>query len=58
MGKNPVKAIGWGGRQRRVTGDQYDFFSIEFVYDNGVRAHCAARQINGCTNRKGLEYKV
>jgi len=58
MGKNPVKAIGWGGRQRRVTGDQYDFFSIEYVYDNGVRAHCAARQINGCTNRKGLEYKV
>ncbi len=52
MGKNPVKAIGWGGRQRRVTGDQYDFFSVEYVYDNGVRAHCAARQINGCTNRK------
>ncbi|HKI90612.1 MAG TPA: Gfo/Idh/MocA family oxidoreductase [Draconibacterium sp.] len=52
MGKNPVKAIGWGGRQRRVTGDQYDFFSIEYVYDNGMRAHCAARQINGCTNRK------
>ena len=52
MGQNPVKAIGWGGRQRRVTGDQYDFFSIEYVYDNGMRAHCAARQINGCTNRK------
>ncbi len=52
MGKNPVRATGWGGRQRRVTGDQYDFFSIEYVYDNGVRTHCAARQINGCTNRK------
>jgi len=52
MDKNPVKAIGWGGRQRRVTGDQYDFFSVEYVYDNGVRTHCAARQINGCTNRK------
>lgn len=52
MGKNPVSAIGWGGRQRRVTGDQYDFFSIEYVYDNGIRTHCAARQINGCTNRK------
>ncbi len=52
MGKNPVKAMGWGGRQRRVTGDQYDFFSIEYVYDNGVRTHCAARQINGCTNSK------
>ena len=52
MNQNPVKAIGWGGRQRRVTGDQYDFFSIEYVYENGMRAHCAARQINGCTNRK------
>jgi len=52
MNQNPVKAIGWGGRQRRVSGDQYDFFSIEYVYDNGVRTHCAARQINGCTNRK------
>lgn len=52
MGKPPVKAIGWGGRQRRVSGDQYDFFSIDYVYENGVRAHCAARQINGCSNLK------
>ncbi len=52
VGKNPVKAIGWGGRQRRMTGDQYDFFSVEYVYDNGMRTHCAARQINGCSNQK------
>ncbi len=52
MGQNPVRAIGWGGRQRRISGDQYDFFSIEYVYENGMRAHCAARQINGCSNRK------
>ena len=50
LGKNPVKAMGWGGRQRRVTGDQYDFFSIEYVYDNGMQTHCAARQITGCSN--------
>jgi myo-inositol 2-dehydrogenase/D-chiro-inositol 1-dehydrogenase len=50
IGKNPVKAIGWGGRQRRITGDQYDFFSIEYVYDNGMHTHCAARQITGCSN--------
>lgn len=48
--KTPVKAIGWGGRQRRVTGDQYDFFSIEYLYDNGMHTHCAARQITGCSN--------
>jgi len=50
VGKNPVKAIGWGGRQRRITGDQYDFFSIEYIYDNGMHTHCAARQITGCSN--------
>jgi len=50
IGKYPVKAIGWGGRQRRVTGDQYDFFSIEYIYDNGMHTHCAARQISGCSN--------
>jgi predicted dehydrogenase len=50
LGKNPVKAIGWGGRQRRITGDQYDFFSIEYIYDNGMHTHCAARQITGCSN--------
>jgi len=50
LGKNPVKAIGWGGRQRRVTGDQYDFFSVEYIYDNGMHTHCAARQITGCSN--------
>jgi predicted dehydrogenase len=50
IGKNPVKAIGWGGRQRRITGDQYDFFSVEYVYDNGMHTHCAARQISGCSN--------
>ena len=46
----PVKAIGWGGRQRRITGDQYDFFSIEYEYANGMHTHCAARQISGCSN--------
>jgi len=50
LGKNPVKAMGWGGRQRRVTGDQYDFFSVEYSYDNGMHTHCAARQITGCSN--------
>ena len=50
LGKYPVKAMGWGGRQRRITGDQYDFFSIEYIYDNGMHTHCAARQITGCSN--------
>lgn len=50
--ENPIKASGWGGRQRRVTGDQYDFFSIDYLYESGMRTHCAARQIDGCSNGK------
>lgn len=49
-GKMPVKTTGYGGRQRRVTGDQYDFFSVCYEYDNGTRQQCSARQINGCSN--------
>ena len=50
VGQMPTRAIGWGGRQRRVSGDQYDFFSVEYVYENGMHTHCAARQISGCSN--------
>jgi len=50
-GKIPVRANGYGGRHRRVTGDQFDFFSIDYIYDNNLHAHCATRQINGCSNR-------
>ena len=46
LGKNPERAIGYGGRHRRVTGDQYDFFSIDFDYGNGVSSHSMCRQID------------
>lgn len=49
-GKYPVKATGFGSRQRRVTGDQYDNFSIDFVFENGMHMHSMCRQINGCVN--------
>ncbi|MDH6311490.1 myo-inositol 2-dehydrogenase/D-chiro-inositol 1-dehydrogenase [Parabacteroides sp. PFB2-10] len=49
-GRKPVRAEATGGRQRRVTGDQYDFFSIEYLFENGIRAHCTSRQIGGCDN--------
>ncbi len=47
---HPIKAVGMGGRQRRVTGDQYDFFSIDFEYANGMHMHSMCRQINGCVS--------
>jgi len=53
LGKYPEKAIGYGGRARRVTGDQYDFFSIDFDYGNGVSSHSMCRQIDSCANGTG-----
>ena len=52
--RTPVRAAATGGRQRRVTGDMYDFFSIEYSYDKGVHAHCTSRQIAGCDNETSV----
>jgi myo-inositol 2-dehydrogenase / D-chiro-inositol 1-dehydrogenase len=49
-GKVPVKAVAFGSRLRRVTGDQYDNFSVDYVYDNEMHVHSMCRQINGCVN--------
>lgn len=46
-GSHPVKATGMGSRQRRVTGDQFDNFSVDFVFDDGRHFHSMCRQING-----------
>ena len=53
IGKYPERAIGYGGRHRRITGDQYDFFSIDFNYGNGVSSHSMCRQIDSCANATG-----
>ncbi len=47
-GKFPVSAVGFGSRQRRPTGDQYDNFSIDFIYEDEIHMHSMCRQINGC----------
>ncbi len=52
VGGHPVKAIGYGGRQQRISGDQFDHFSISYEYEGGMQVHGATRQINGCDNRK------
>lgn len=49
-GLKPVKAVGFGSRHRRVTGDQYDNFSIDFTMENGIHMHSMCRQIDGCVN--------
>ncbi len=50
-GLKPVSAMGVGSRQRRVTGDGYDNFSIDFEFENGIHLHSMCRQINGTAGR-------
>jgi len=52
-GMHPVKATAFGSRQRRVTGDQYDNFSVDFEFENGIHLHSMCRQIDGCSNHIG-----
>lgn len=53
IGRVPVSAVGFGGRSRRQTGNQYDFFAIDYDYGNGVRVNSHCCQISGNYNRIG-----
>ncbi len=48
MGEMPLRAVGFGGRARRLTGDIFDFFSVDYYYNNNKRMLHTARQIDGC----------
>lgn len=50
IGKPPLRAVGMGGRMRRPTGDQYDFFSTDYTFAPNVHLHSTIRQISGCAN--------
>jgi predicted dehydrogenase len=52
LGKTPVSATGMGAHVRRKTGDQYDFFSVDYAFDDGVHMHSTIRQLNGCANQR------
>ena len=56
MGAPPVSAAGFGGRARRAAGNQYDFFSVDYEYPNGVHIHSICRQINNCWNAMGVRF--
>ncbi len=51
LGKTPRQCVGFGGRARRRTGNQFDFFSVDFDYGEGVHIHSMCRQVDGCYNR-------
>jgi len=44
-------ATAFGARHRRITGDQFDMFSVDFTFENGIHLHSMCRQIEGCANR-------
>lgn len=48
MGQRPAKAVGYGGRARRLTGDIFDFFSVDYTYSDNKRMMATARQIDNC----------
>ncbi|MEX0779378.1 MAG: Gfo/Idh/MocA family oxidoreductase [Balneolales bacterium] len=50
VGDHPTKANGYGSRLQRISGDQFDQFSVGYEYGSGRRVHCATRQVNGCDN--------
>ncbi len=49
-GLKPIKAVAFGARERRVTGDQYDMFSVDYTYEGGIHVHSMCRQIDGCAS--------
>jgi predicted dehydrogenase len=53
IGRTPIAAVGFGGRARRKTGNQFDFFSVDYNYGEGCHIHSQCRQVNGCYNLVG-----
>jgi myo-inositol 2-dehydrogenase/D-chiro-inositol 1-dehydrogenase len=49
-GRYPTKVVGAGGRARRVTGDQFDYFSLQYTFGEDLPVASMCRQIDGCKN--------
>jgi predicted dehydrogenase len=46
----PVSVVGMGSQLQRRTGDIFDNFCLDIVYEGGVRVNAQARQIEDCTS--------
>ena len=53
LGRLPVSALGFGGRARRITGNMFDFFSVDLDFGDDVRIHSQCRQLAGSYTRVG-----
>ncbi len=58
IGRYPRTATGFGGRARRVSGNQYDFFSVDYDYGDGVHIHSMCRQMAGCSDFVGERLRM
>lgn len=47
---HPINAVGMGARARRVTGDQYDFFAVDYKMESGIHMMSMCRQVDECEN--------
>ena len=56
LGGVPKLAAGFGSRAHRLTGDQYDYFSVDFEYEGRIHIHSMCRQVDGCWNRVGEHF--
>lgn len=59
MGRPPKAFIGYGSCARReiAGGNQFDFFSVDMDYGDGISIHSQCRQIAGCYNRVGEGFR-
>jgi predicted dehydrogenase len=51
MGAHPIRCVGMGGRQVRISpeyGHIFDHFAVDYEYANGVHMMSMCRQIAGC----------
>ncbi len=51
IGHPPKTALGLGGRARRKTGNQFDFFGVQYDYADDLHIQSICRQMSGCYNR-------
>ena len=52
-----MSALEFGARQRRPSGDQFDMFSVDYIYEGGIHVHSMCRQMDGCTGG-GVEERI
>lgn len=51
--KNPIKALGQGAKIRPSVGNKYDFFMVDYEFENNVHVVSSTRHIDGCTDNIG-----